>query len=170
MLSLSLLLFPIHAQAIPVELGTFTDAKAGSEGWAFDGDQFGQAIALLEGATEVDDGFTVTITDGQENQSREFRRSDILAMVDERRTRGWDFVFLSADLGAFGERAFEDHRHNLVAELAVDDGVQEVVGRHGRPSDRCHQRPAPLEVSQCVCQHGEWDEPVGEAVIGATFL
>ena len=45
----------------------------------------------------------VTITDGQENQSHEFRRDDILRMVEERRARGWDFAFLSADLGAFDD-------------------------------------------------------------------
>jgi hypothetical protein len=51
----------------------------------------------------AEDILFVTITDGAENQSREYRRDDILAMVEERRARGWDFVFLSADLDAFDD-------------------------------------------------------------------
>jgi len=47
------------------------------------------------------------ITDGLENASREFRRADIVRMMDERKQQGWQFAFLSADLDAIQEA------HNL---------------------------------------------------------
>jgi hypothetical protein len=45
----------------------------------------------------------LTITDGEENSSREFSRSTILRMVREREARGWTFAFLSAGLDAYAE-------------------------------------------------------------------
>ena len=46
----------------------------------------------------------VIITDGQENQSREFSSSQIKKMVEERQTsRFWEFMFLAANVDAFSE-------------------------------------------------------------------
>jgi hypothetical protein len=46
----------------------------------------------------------VVITDGQENASREFRRDQILKMINEKEKQyGWQFVFLSADLDAIND-------------------------------------------------------------------
>jgi hypothetical protein len=46
----------------------------------------------------------VVITDGQENASREFRRDQILKMINEKEKQyGWQFVFLSADLDAIDD-------------------------------------------------------------------
>ena len=62
-----------------------------------------EATERTDAGLPAEDILFVTITDGQENQSREFGRTDILRMVDERRARGWDFAFLSADLAAFDD-------------------------------------------------------------------
>lgn len=44
------------------------------------------------------------ITDGKENDSREFRKDQVVAMVKEKSDKdAWQFVFLSADLGAIGD-------------------------------------------------------------------
>jgi len=46
----------------------------------------------------------VVVTDGQENASREFSKAQVEKMIKERTEKdGWQFVFLSADLGAIGE-------------------------------------------------------------------
>ena len=45
----------------------------------------------------------VVVTDGHENASREFSRADILRMVEQHKARGWQFVFLGADLIGFDE-------------------------------------------------------------------
>jgi hypothetical protein len=46
----------------------------------------------------------VTITDGQENSSREFRKDQVGKMIREKQEKSsWQFVFLSADLDAIGD-------------------------------------------------------------------
>jgi Mg-chelatase subunit ChlD len=46
----------------------------------------------------------VVITDGQENASREFRKDQILKMINEKeKNSSWQFVFLSADLDAIND-------------------------------------------------------------------
>lgn len=45
----------------------------------------------------------VTITDGLENASREFTRSDIRELVAEQEAAGWTFVYLSAGLDAYDD-------------------------------------------------------------------
>lgn len=45
----------------------------------------------------------VIFTDGAENASNRFDRDGILSMIEERKSRGWVFVFLGANLEAFGE-------------------------------------------------------------------
>jgi hypothetical protein len=45
----------------------------------------------------------VVVTDGQENASIEFSKTDIEKMVKEKKQRGWQFVFLSTDLEAMND-------------------------------------------------------------------
>lgn len=51
----------------------------------------------------AEDILFVTITDGHENQSTEFTRDTIKALVEQRQADGWEFSFLSADLEAFDD-------------------------------------------------------------------
>jgi hypothetical protein len=44
-----------------------------------------------------------TITDGHENQSREFDRPTILGLIQTKEAEGWSFVFLSAGPDAYAE-------------------------------------------------------------------
>jgi hypothetical protein len=61
----------------------------------------------------------VVITDGQENASREFRRDQILKMINEKEKKsGWQFVFLSADLDAINDAM--DHGFQAKAAMAFD--------------------------------------------------
>ena len=54
----------------------------------------------------------VIITDGQENSSREFSRHQIQKMIKEKQEeQDWQFVFLSADLGAI-----DDALHSGIAQ------------------------------------------------------
>jgi hypothetical protein len=46
----------------------------------------------------------VIITDGQENASKEFKRSGIFDMVSTKKQKNnWEFIFLGADIDAWGE-------------------------------------------------------------------
>lgn len=42
----------------------------------------------------------VIITDGMENASRRFNYKTIRAMIDEKKTAGWEFIFLGANIDA----------------------------------------------------------------------
>lgn len=74
------------------------------------------------------------ITDGWENASRRFRRSEIKKMIEEREEKhGWSFIYLGANVDAFAEagsfgirreHAFdivEDARGNRVAYRAIGE-------------------------------------------------
>lgn len=59
---------------------------------------------ILEEADKPAKVVFVTITDGQENSSREFKRDQIMKMIQEKQEReNWQFVFLSADLNSINE-------------------------------------------------------------------
>ena len=51
----------------------------------------------------VEDVIFVTITDGMENCSREFTLEKVRELVAARTAEGWQFVFLSAGLDAYGD-------------------------------------------------------------------
>ena len=63
----------------------------------------------------------VVVTDGQENASREFDRKRVNRLVKAKKHLGWDFVFLSADLGAFEEagQIGVDHDSRLYFEKSA---------------------------------------------------
>lgn len=48
-----------------------------------------------------DDIIFVTITDGQENESREFTLAKVRELIEARTAEGWQFVYLSAGLDAY---------------------------------------------------------------------
>jgi Mg-chelatase subunit ChlD len=45
----------------------------------------------------------VIFTDGEENASTRFSRTEVFELIEERKSQGWVFVFLGANLEAFGE-------------------------------------------------------------------
>lgn len=45
----------------------------------------------------------ITVTDGHENQSREFDRTRVSRMIEIKKSNGWEFVFLSADMASFDD-------------------------------------------------------------------
>lgn len=60
-------------------------------------DAIGSAInELRDGLTEEDAVLVTIITDGIENDSREFRQSDIRSLVDSLKEKGWLFTFIGA--------------------------------------------------------------------------
>jgi Mg-chelatase subunit ChlD len=74
-------------------------------------DATGQLISRIEAnqaARETaglpkEDIVFVSITDGEENESREFTLARIRQLVTEKQAQGWTFVFLSAALDVYGE-------------------------------------------------------------------
>ena len=62
----------------------------------------------------------ITITDGEENQSHEFSRTDILRLVKDREAKGWSFVFLGAGLDAYAEAGGMGYDARSVQAFAPD--------------------------------------------------
>ncbi len=62
----------------------------------------------------------ITVTDGHENQSREFTRRDIVRLVKEKEARGWTFAYLGADLDAYGDAGGLGYDQRSVMAFAPD--------------------------------------------------
>lgn len=62
----------------------------------------------------------VTITDGYENQSREYRRRDIVRLLKEKEARGWTFGFLGAGPDAYAEAGGMGYDPRSVQAFAPD--------------------------------------------------
>jgi hypothetical protein len=61
------------------------------------------AAAVAASGDRSEDVTIVTVTDGEENQSRELALDQIRAMIAAKQALGWTFAFLSAGLHAYGE-------------------------------------------------------------------
>ena len=72
-------------------------------------------LAALPDAERPSKIIFVVVTDGQENASHEFDRARVTALIEAKKTLGWDFVFLSADLEAF----HDSQRMGVNAEAAL---------------------------------------------------
>jgi uncharacterized protein YegL len=73
-------------------------------------DAIGQTVNVMEakiGKMAEDEKpsrmIVAILSDGAENQSREFKKHDIKKMIEDRSKSGWDFMFLSAGLDQFAD-------------------------------------------------------------------
>jgi hypothetical protein len=76
-----------------------------------------------------EDQVVVVISDGEENSSVAYRQSQVFAMIEERKERGWTFVFLGANQDAYAEGGGIGVAHgNIKRFLADKAGVDEMFG------------------------------------------
>jgi len=74
-----------------------------------------------------------TVTDGQENQSREYRREQIQRLISECESAGWKFVYLSAAFSAYGDaHDLGVHAGSTQAFMADGRGMREAWGSMSR--------------------------------------
>ena len=66
-------------------------------------DAVGKTVRALEEKSKKHRKLVIVLTDGQENSSTEFSKEAIKKLVEEKEEQGWKFVFLGADIDAFGE-------------------------------------------------------------------
>ncbi len=67
-------------------------------------DAVGKTLAHVEPKTTPDDQIIVmVITDGEENESREWKKDALAQRVKDLEKKGWAFLFLGANIDAFGE-------------------------------------------------------------------
>jgi hypothetical protein len=62
----------------------------------------------------------ITITDGEENQSREYGRPEIVRLVADKEALGWTFAFLGAGLDAYAEAGAMGYDPRAVQAFAPD--------------------------------------------------
>ena len=77
-----------------------------------------QAARVANGLAEEDVVF-ITITDGQENQSREYNLPQITQLINECKAAGWTFVYMSADLNAYADAAAMGYEHGSTQRFAA---------------------------------------------------
>lgn len=66
-------------------------------------DAVGTTIVATDAvAANYDHILFVIQTDGEENSSKEYNRDSLFKMVTQRREQGWDFIFMGADIDAYG--------------------------------------------------------------------
>lgn len=64
----------------------------------------GKFLRDMDEADRPDQVMCVIVTDGEENASREFNRSQIKEMINEQTNKyNWDFAYLGANVDAFGD-------------------------------------------------------------------
>jgi len=61
--------------------------------------------ARVAAGLQAEDIIFVTITDGEENQSREFNLAQIRELIEKRTQEGWAFIYLSAGIDAYADAA-----------------------------------------------------------------
>lgn len=90
-------------------------------------DALGRVLTMTDRrvATHPDESQLVAvITDGHENASREFSRSDVAEMVRQRSDAGWAFVFLGANIDSFAESRAMGLQHGHAGDWAhTSEGV-----------------------------------------------
>ena len=77
-----------------------------------------QSARVANGLPEEDVVF-VTITDGHENQSREYNLIQITQLINECKAAGWTFVYMSADLNAYADAAAMGYDHGSTQHFAA---------------------------------------------------
>lgn len=94
------------AQITPLTLDTFVPRGStpllDATGRLIDRARLNQELRASNGL-DAEDIVFVTITDGEENASREFTLDKIRELVAKFEAQGWTFVFLSAALDAYGD-------------------------------------------------------------------
>jgi hypothetical protein len=61
--------------------------------------------ARIAAGLQAEDIIFVTVTDGEENQSREFNLAQIRELIEKRTEEGWAFIYLSAGIDAYADAA-----------------------------------------------------------------
>jgi uncharacterized protein YegL len=92
-----------------------------------------RAERRLRAARRAESIVVVTITDGQENASRHWKLSDVIATVDARKAQGWTFAYLGATLDAYADAASLGYDPRSVQQFAATpDGARRAFASTSR--------------------------------------
>jgi uncharacterized protein YegL len=89
----------------------------------------------------------VITTDGMENASRRYDRAKIRQMIDEQQKKGWEFIFLGANIDAGAAAEEIGIRAECAADCCCDEQGIEVNFQAINEAVRCVRSAAPLTAS-----------------------
>lgn len=68
------------------------------------------------------------LTDGEENQSRTFRSTDVKGMVEKAEAKNWGFMFLGANIDAFHAGSALGFNHNNTMQFSTANAAETMRG------------------------------------------
>jgi len=96
-----------------------------------------------------DNVVVVVITDGQENDSREFNKEHVTKIIESHEEEGWDFVFLGANQDAISEGGSMGVRStNAFTYGATSEGVQAMYSTVSKSLNTYRTRRSKGDVGQ----------------------
>ena len=103
-------------------------------------DAVGKAVNSLRGRIQGQDPaerpsqvVVLVMTDGEENASREYDAIQIKALVEETQSEGWEYVFIGANIDAFGTAGEMSMRAGSATNIAhTTAGIYEGYGKMAR--------------------------------------
>lgn len=94
-------------------------------------DAIGSSLATLE-AKQPDKAIILIITDGAENASREYSAAQVKEKVETAKAKGWEVVFLAANIDAFATGANYGIAANSTVSFTADSfGVHDAFAAMG---------------------------------------
>ena len=117
----------LHDRIDIAEVKPMTDADYCADGMTALLDAVGTTIDKIRNVQKstADEGraekvLFVIITDGMENSSREYSLPKVRSMIEEQRSRGWEFVFLGANIDAVETAGSLGISRDLAADYVPD--------------------------------------------------
>ena len=110
--------------------------------------------ARIAAGLQAEDIIFVTITDGEENQSREFNLAQIRELIEKRTQDGWAFIYLSAGIDAYAD----------AAQMGIHSGDTQQWKRDGK-----NARLVFISTSEAIANMREKKRRMEETIRGTAF-
>ena len=123
---------------------------------------------LLAGKKKADrESVIITIlTDGEENQSRTFKNSDIKAMVEKAEGKNWGFMFLGANIDAFHAGAAMGFNYNNTMQFNTVNAAETMRGASAMTSRMKSAYSTGMDTASTYASTAFYDQERAAAVGG----
>ena len=104
-----------------------------------------QAARVATGL-QTEDVMFVTITDGQENESREYNLARVTQLIEQCKAEGWTFVYLSAAITAYADAAAMGYDHGSTQQFQANtDGSGKAFASMSRGMSNMRDKKRAME-------------------------
>ena len=142
-------------------------------------DKTGQRLSRMNREDRPDQVLMIVITDGQENTSREFKRSDVKNKIAKQRDGyNWQFMFLGADENAFNEAVSwgipQAHAIRWFDTSRIDPMIGNLVGKTiSYTSNNAGARGMSVSLNYTADERKQFSEKLptqgtGDAILGSS--